>query len=317
MTGRTEDSTTYAQAYDAENRLSTVTVSGQTTTYSYDADGALVKKVQGGQTTVYVGQHFEKNLTTGQATSYYFLGGQRVALKKAGTLSYLLTDHLGSTSVTYNPANGQSVTQLYKPWGEPRWPNPSTLPTDYRFTGQRSEEATLGSLYDYGARAYSPRLGRFLSADTIVPQPGDPQSLNRYSYTRNSPTKLVDPTGHAAQVPDDGGLPDPLTEAQRQLAAKYAALFGIPYELVAATIAVEIVDDTDWTDPLLDFTLQTFPLALHYNLPGANPTRLLADAWLSGYEHYFGLLGSRGPGNGVANVHMQTAKDTEQYFAEH
>ena len=124
-------------------------------------------------------------------------------MKKAGTLSYLLTDHLGSTSVTYNPANGQSVTQLYKPWGEPRWPNPSTLPTDYRFTGQRSEEATLGSLYDYGARAYSPRLGRFLSADTIVPQPGDPQSLNRYSYTRNSPLRYRDPTGHRECEDDD------------------------------------------------------------------------------------------------------------------
>ena len=43
--------------------------------------------------------------------------------------------------------------------------------------------------------------------------------------------------------------------------------------------------------------------------------RLFADLWLTGYEHYFGLLGGRGPGNGIANVHMQTAKETEQYFA--
>ncbi len=59
--------------------------------------------------------------------------------------------------------------QRYYPYGAPRTPNPSTLPTDYRFTGQRSEEAELGSLYDYRARFYSPALGRFLSADTIVP----------------------------------------------------------------------------------------------------------------------------------------------------
>jgi len=201
---RPEPTGTYTQAYDSENRLSTVTVSGQTTTYTYDADGALVKKVQGGQTTVYVGQHFEKNLTAGQATSYYFLGGQRVALKKAGTLYYLLTDHLGSTAVATNQSGGVVAQQLYKPWGESRWSS-GTLPTDRKLTGQRSEEATLGSLYDYGARAYSPRLGRFLSADTIVPSPGDPQSLNRYAYVRNNPLRYTDPTGHAWREDDSGG----------------------------------------------------------------------------------------------------------------
>ncbi|RKY40125.1 MAG: hypothetical protein DRP85_09185, partial [Candidatus Makaraimicrobium thalassicum] len=39
-------------------------------------------------------------------------------------------------------------------------------------------------------------LGRFISADTIVPSPGDPQSLNRYSYVRNSPMSFIDPSGH-------------------------------------------------------------------------------------------------------------------------
>ena len=53
----------------------------------------------------------------------------------------------------------------------------------------------LGLLY-YNARFYAPGLGRFLSADSIVPDPTNPQSLNRYSYTRNSPLNLIDPTGH-------------------------------------------------------------------------------------------------------------------------
>ena len=39
-------------------------------------------------------------------------------------------------------------------------------------------------------------MGRFLSADTIVPSPGNPQSLNRFSYVRNNPLKFIDPTGH-------------------------------------------------------------------------------------------------------------------------
>ncbi len=51
---------------------------------------------------------------------------------------------------------------------------------------------------DYNAREYSPVLGRFLSADTIVPNPGNPNSFNRYSYVENSPLEYIDPTGHDA-----------------------------------------------------------------------------------------------------------------------
>jgi len=45
-------------------------------------------------------------------------------------------------------------------------------------------------------RWYEPRLGRFVSADTVVPNPGNPQDLNRYAYTRNNPLRYTDPTGH-------------------------------------------------------------------------------------------------------------------------
>jgi RHS repeat-associated protein len=58
------------------------------------------------------------------------------------------------------------------------------LPTDYAFTGQRFDGGT--TLLDYGARWYDPTLGRFLAADSIVPEPGNPQSLNRYSYVLNN-----------------------------------------------------------------------------------------------------------------------------------
>jgi hypothetical protein len=47
-----------------------------------------------------------------------------------------------------------------------------------------------------GARWYEPYLNRFVSADTIVPQRGDPQSLNRYAYARNNPLKYTDESGH-------------------------------------------------------------------------------------------------------------------------
>jgi RHS repeat-associated protein len=66
--------------------------------------------------------------------------------------------------------------------------------SDKLFTGQR-EMAGLG-IYHYGARFHSTKLGRFLSADTIVPGYANPQNLNRYSYVRGNPIKYIDPSGH-------------------------------------------------------------------------------------------------------------------------
>jgi hypothetical protein len=39
-------------------------------------------------------------------------------------------------------------------------------------------------------------LGRFISSDTIVPEPGNSQSFNRYAYVYNNPLKYTDPSGH-------------------------------------------------------------------------------------------------------------------------
>lgn len=79
-------------------------------------------------------------------------------------------------------------------------PRPSpdnALPTDYTFTGQKLDEST-GLMY-YGARYYDPALGRFISADPIVPNPANPQALNRYSYVLNNPLRYIDPTGYLTE----------------------------------------------------------------------------------------------------------------------
>jgi len=89
---------------------------------------------------------------------------------------------------------GTLVSRLrYLPYSATHWSGGS-LPTDRRFTGQR-EETSLG-FYDYGARPYAPALGRFLQADTLVPNPANPQSLNRYSYVLGNPLRYTDPSGH-------------------------------------------------------------------------------------------------------------------------
>jgi hypothetical protein len=54
------------------------------------------------------------------------------------------------------------------------------------------------------ARYYLPSAGRFISADTIVPDPTNPQQFNRYTYVLNNPLRYTDPTGHYCYDPSAG-----------------------------------------------------------------------------------------------------------------
>lgn len=71
--------------------------------------------------------------------------------------------------------------------------NPGILGTDKKYTGQRLDGT---GLYFYNARYYDAEMGRFVSADSLVQAPHNPQSLNRYSYVINNPLAYTDPTGH-------------------------------------------------------------------------------------------------------------------------
>jgi RHS repeat-associated protein len=59
-----------------------------------------------------------------------------------------------------------------------------------------AKSSILNRLYYYGGRYYDAEIGRFISPDPFVPQPGNPQSLNRYSYTLNNPQNYIDPSGY-------------------------------------------------------------------------------------------------------------------------
>jgi RHS repeat-associated protein len=133
-------------------------------------------------------------------TKYYFTGGQVVALRQGGVLSYLFSDHLGSTTVTADSSATKTAEMRYKPWGETRYTS-GTTPTARHYTGQY-EESGIG-LYFYNARWYDPLLGRFAQADTLIPQPGSPLAWDRFAYTLNNPVNFTDPSGHASII-DDG-----------------------------------------------------------------------------------------------------------------
>ncbi len=196
---------TYVLTYNVENQL--VRVSGPATAaFGYDGDGKLVTATTSGTTTFYVGNYYEKTGST--VRKYYYHAGRRVAMRENGVLSWLLTDQLGSRAMTLTASAGITGELRYreaspkrseggKAYGETRYTY-GVPSTKYRFTGQR-EESTIG-LYFYNVRWYDAVLGRFVQADTIVPEPGNPQALNRYSYALSNPLKYTDPSGHAVFV---------------------------------------------------------------------------------------------------------------------
>lgn len=134
---------------------------------------------------------------------YYYAGTTRLAMRKVtateNKLYYMLGDHLGSTSKMLDGITTTVAQELrYKPWGEVRYASPTDpgdWPTDYTYTGQKSEMADLGLMF-YNARWLDPSLGRFTSPDSIIPGAGNPLAWDRFAYALNNPVKLTDPSGH-------------------------------------------------------------------------------------------------------------------------
>ena len=217
---------TFLLSYDAENRLVEVKKNNVVVaSFTFDADGKRVKSVMGSDTILFVGAHYEiKNGS--EITKYYLAGTTRVAMRKYTipqnmSVEYLLSDQLGSTSLTTD-TNGAKVLELrYKAWGETRatWTSsPSTTPAYkmplYTFTGQASymdDPTTTGTTEGFGlmfyraasrrdnARWYDPYLNHFTQPDSIVPDPSNSQDWDRYAYTANNPLRYTDPTGHVNQ----------------------------------------------------------------------------------------------------------------------
>jgi RHS repeat-associated protein len=165
-----------------------------TVRFVYDGDGGRVKKITWKGTTLFLGSSYEVS-EDGQTIAYVFAGGQRLAAKESdGSLRIYHSDHLASPNAVSDQTGATVEFSENTPYGSISRKE-GTVKVAHRFTGQRLDEET--GIYFFGARYYDPEIGRFAQADTIVPSPGNPQDLNRYSYARNNPIIFVDPSGHS------------------------------------------------------------------------------------------------------------------------
>jgi len=211
---RSEGATTVGYTYDAENRLVEVSKPlADDTTFVYDADGARIKRAQGDTATYFIGS-VEIETDEGDVVethSIYSVGGGVTAVRIVtspgddGEVTFTFGDHLGSSATIWQAGDvgdtdpGTRSAQYYYPYGEPRNAYNPALPTDHTFTGQITDglldDGGTGLMY-YNARYYDPQVGRFAAADTIVPNPANPQDFNRYAYVGNNPVNATDPSGN-------------------------------------------------------------------------------------------------------------------------
>jgi RHS repeat-associated protein len=189
----------FSYGYNALNQITSVSPPGASTpiaTYSYDAHGMRVVK-NSTTSTVYIymsgkpiAEYAYGAPASSPNTEYVYRGGAQLATAAAGVLTYHYRDHLSGRVDT--DAGGNTVrTYAHFPFGE-TWYE-TGAPSKWKFTTYENDPES--GLNYAGARYHSPRLGRFMSLDPAPGQLGDPQGFNRYSYVRNDPVNLTDPTG--------------------------------------------------------------------------------------------------------------------------
>jgi RHS repeat-associated protein len=222
--------------YDAEGRIAMVTAPGNLVTSNvYGADGKRVEKqppsgllyYDGSLTAIYA----LSGSTLTPTTEDVWLNGGHLGFMGGTANSGLdrsALDWVGSVRTRVDPSANIISADWNLPFGDEQTQVSSTFPSwgdqydTIHFTG-KERDSQSGNDY-FGARYYASSMGRFLSPDpynAILIKQGmkagglpveaadsffngfleDPQNLNQYSYVRNNPLRLIDPTGSA---PVDG-----------------------------------------------------------------------------------------------------------------
>ena len=206
MTSRDGDAITFS----SYNYPTEIEDGPRTYTYAYDANRQVYKQVYDNgtesETTWYVADLYEKKVddTTGDTIYRHTIHarGEAVALhvRPDGGSAYdrfLLRDHLGSVYAIVNQSGAAMVYESFGAFGEHRdaadWTGPPSaaakavhhLYTDRGFTDHdHLEDSTLIHMK---GRVYDANIGRFLSPDPYITEPGNTQNYNRYSYVYNNP----------------------------------------------------------------------------------------------------------------------------------
>jgi len=192
-------------AWDHLGRLASVTTASGTTTYAYDPlDRLRTVSVPGGAVTRFrytglttaAAQLIDDTSGTVTRDIANGWGAERLAdwdpaLGAGSARTYGTNAHHDTTWLAKD--DGTVLSSLrYDPWGVPR-STPAAGYTPFRFQGSWHDTGT--DLAWVVTRWYAPALGTFISEDSLLGQPRDPDSRHLYAYAQGEPVGSWDPDG--------------------------------------------------------------------------------------------------------------------------
>lgn len=157
------------------------------------------------EATFYIGKDYEKIIQADGTIKHRYsirAGDGIVQIEREDNSDkdqpkYMLTDNLGSVSVILDNLGNVEQRLEFDPWGmRVAGPEVGTVNsiTNKGYTGHEMDDEV--GLINMNARIYDPYLGRFLSADPVLPDAEDMQAFNRYAYVLGNPLKYTDPSGN-------------------------------------------------------------------------------------------------------------------------
>jgi RHS repeat-associated protein len=207
LASRTSGGVAETFTWNEAGKLASVTKGDKTTSFVYDPSGSrLIRRDPTGTTLYLGGQELRLPKAGGNptVTRYYAHGGRTVAMRQGhGPLTWLVSDHQNTAQTAVNSGTLAATLRRQLPFGGPRG-GASTFPGESGFVGGTQDAST--GLTHLGAREYDPDTGRFISVDPVLDS-GDPQQMNGYTYSGNSPITKSDPSGLLATGLLDDGCP--------------------------------------------------------------------------------------------------------------
>jgi RHS repeat-associated protein len=108
----------------------------------------------------------------------------------SGTITYLVTDLLGSVRGIVSSSGSLTASTGYDAWGNPETTSGLTTYTPFGYASGYTDATGLSYLIN---RYYDPQTGQFLNLDSLADLTERP-----YIYSGDDPVNLVDPSGQCA-----------------------------------------------------------------------------------------------------------------------